>query len=407
MIEPDPDWPVVIIGGGLAGSAAGALLARSGWRVAIIERDTFPRDKMCGEFLSGESGRILKKIGCLKELLRHRPPEITRVRFISTRGRETTVALPEPAYGISRRLLDETLFRHACSLGAAGFTGCEVREINRAPNHGPRTLHLASIKSDNALLCPSVLQPALTIAAYGRRTKLDRDLNRPFIKQLDSSIGLKLHHVPVQGSEGRKAVGALLSVTEIYGVNGGYCGLCMVEGRRINVCMLLKRAAFVTIGSARWTDIAAYLTRENPALGKRLLQLKPLDEPVLTVSHMPFGAKEQSIEDMLFVGDAAGMIVPLCGDGQAMALESGVMLAELIMKKFPNPENFDRAFLCESSLQIAWQQQWKQKFDRRVRTGRILQQTLFSPFLGNAAIAVLQHSPHQVRNYLARITRSH
>jgi flavin-dependent dehydrogenase len=405
MLKPEGTYPIAIIGGGLAGSAAGAILARAGWRTAIIERDTFPRDKMCGEFLSGESWRLLQKIGCLPELLRHRPPVITHVRFVSTRGREVTITLPEPAYGISRRLLDETLFRHACSLGATGITGCEVQRIRRKSNPESRILYLGESKSGSKASFPPTMQPALTIAAYGRRTKLDRDLERPFLKDLDSSIGLKLHHIPA-GARGRKALAELAHTTEVYALNGGYCGLCLVEGGRINVCMLLKRTTFTTVGSARWPDIAAFLTRENPALGKRLAELAPVDEPVLTVSHMPFGAKEQALEDVLFIGDAAGMIVPLCGDGQAMALESGVMLAEIIIAKFPDPETFDSAGVWESDLAIAWQQQWQQKFSRRIRTGRILQHILLRPTLGNLAIAILQHSPNQVKNYLAQTTRS-
>src|SRR5690606_4950183 len=123
LIDPSADSsghdsPIVIIGGGLAGSAAGAVLAQHGFAPTIIERDSFPRDKLCGEFLSGESGRLLKSIGCLDELLIHSPPRITTVRFISARGRALDVPLPEPAYGISRQLLDETLFRHAGRSGA-------------------------------------------------------------------------------------------------------------------------------------------------------------------------------------------------------------------------------------------------------------------------------------------------
>src|SRR5690606_12473915 len=101
---------VSVIGGGLAGTADARKFASGGWPVHIIERDTFPRNKLCGEFLSGESRWLLKELGCLDKLLRHDPPEIRQARFISRRGRILVAQLPTPAIGISRRLLDETLF---------------------------------------------------------------------------------------------------------------------------------------------------------------------------------------------------------------------------------------------------------------------------------------------------------
>jgi flavin-dependent dehydrogenase len=399
--------PVAIIGGGLAGCAAASILAQAGWKPLIIERDTFPRGKLCGEFLSGESGRMLEKIGCLPELLSHNPPVITQGKFISTSGKTLTVALPSPAYGISRRLLDDTLFRHASSLGANGMTDTEVRDMKHRDDDGRRLLQIVR-DSSSANPVISTVSADLTIAAYGRHTRLDHNVKRPFVNKLQSATGFKLHHRIVPGDAGQQALRELAHTTEIYGLHGGYCGVGLVEGGLVNVCMLLQKSALGRVDSNNWTDIAAFLRRENKALAARLDTLVPAaGERVLSVSRMTFHMKDQAAEDdLVFAGDAAGMIAPLCGDGQAMALESGVILGEMLFKQFPQESDLTANAVARTGLAATWQRTWRSRFARRMRLGNMLQHALYRPTAADMAMALLRRSPHQVTSYLARATRT-
>ncbi len=404
IIPENPQtYPVVIIGGGLAGSAAGAALARSGWKVAIIERDTFPRDKLCGEFLSGESRRLLSQIGCLQDLLQHDPPEIASVRIVPSSGRDLRVQLPEPALGISRRVLDETLFNHACACGADGFTGCEVRELQKTED-ASRSLHVRQQMGREVLLRD--LSPKLIINAYGRRGKLDHDLQRAFLTRVQASTGFKMHHRIAAGLAGQEAFRELAGVTEIYGLDGGYCGVNLVEQGLVNVCMLLQPRALKHVKSGQWKDIVIFLTRANTALGRRLTGLVPVTDRALSVSGMPFVSKEQATDNCLFIGDAAGMITPFCGDGQAMALESGVRLATMLIRKYDaTAPGFSSADISIGELSREWSRDWERQFGLRLKVGNALQSALFRPGLSSVAISVLRHTPG-VASYLAAITRS-
>jgi flavin-dependent dehydrogenase len=104
----------LIIGGGLAGAAAGIDLARSGQAPLLLERDTGPHDKICGEFLSGEAVAALAGLGVDARRLGAVP--ITRVE-INAGHRQAAAALPFPALSLSRRVLDEAMLERAAAAG--------------------------------------------------------------------------------------------------------------------------------------------------------------------------------------------------------------------------------------------------------------------------------------------------
>ena len=104
-----------IIGGGPAGTAAAMEARRSGLRVALWDRDQFPRDKVCGEFISAESVPILNQT---IPLVMARAAVIRRSEFISPKGHVLAFELPHPARGLSRCVLDESLWKAASAAGA-------------------------------------------------------------------------------------------------------------------------------------------------------------------------------------------------------------------------------------------------------------------------------------------------
>lgn len=398
--DPLPCWPVVIIGGGLAGCAAAAQLAREGWQVMLVERDTFPRDKICGEFLSGESRGLLAKLGCLDEIMRYNPPEITQVRFISGKGKTLEVPLKVPALGISRVVLDEVMFNHARRAGAHCLDGYDVIGLKSEVN-GQAVIRMKSRRAEGGNL--EELRAEMLLSAYGRRSKLDRQLNRSFLSKLDSSMGIKLRHGFANSSEGKAAEAALASSTEMYLFNGGYCGIALIEGRQVNVCMLLSRKAFSRVKSVKWDDVAPWLARENPALGRRLAGLVPADSSPLTVSQMPFSKKEPAKDGMVYIGDAAAMIAPLCGDGMAMALESGILAVECMSGLGGPSDQFSAG--QKSAVASRWEAAWSERFSTRLKTGRVLQRAVYSSWMAEPLMFALRLSPPVVTRYLAEITR--
>ncbi len=363
---------VVVIGGGPAGATVAARLARGGLEVTVLERDTFPRDKLCGEFLSGDVVAWLEAIGVMPALEAHAPPSIRRARFTSADGREARIALPTPALGLSRRALDATLFAHAVECGAEGVQGCEVEAVERRGYGWEVRAGARTFEAD------------LVIGAQGRRSRLDRELARDFIAARHPFVGLKRHH---------RGADDLAEGVEIHTFDGGYCGASHVEGGAVNVCMLLEERVVRALGGADWDRVAAHLRSANPALAERLATLEPAGDP-LAVAQVPFVDKTRHEDGVLFVGDAAAMIAPLAGDGQAMAIESAVRLAELVLDGGPRP-----------GLGPAWDRLWRRRFGVRMKLARTLQRGLLSPKWSPRLVGTVGRAP-AVGDALLRLLRT-
>ena len=124
------DFDIVVIGAGPAGSAAAIRLARAGVAVAIVERDEFPRGKVCGEFVSGPSWDLLEALGVAQALHADAGPPVRSVAFY---GREAvaTAAMPGGRAGraLGRHRLDTVLLQHAIDAGARAFQPAIVEGI--------------------------------------------------------------------------------------------------------------------------------------------------------------------------------------------------------------------------------------------------------------------------------------
>lgn len=387
--EPHGHYQVAILGGGLAGSAAGTILARAGVRVCILERDTFPRDKLCGEFLSGDSAKQLEVLGCLEEVMRLEPPRMACMTFFAPDGGTAKIELPDGAFGISRLRLDHILLRNAEKFGAKVAEATEVRQVMQ--NHSAVISEVS--RRDGA---SEQISADHVIACYGRQSHLDQKLQRRFVRKPGKYVGFKRHHTFTLDTRGREAMEALACSGEMYLVPGGYCGICKIEEGRVNVCMLLTQSILATLGKVSWQSLLNHLMRSNTAIAARLKGLiAPEHEQMLTVAQVPLENKELSRGRILFAGDAAGMIAPLCGDGQAMALESGVLLGQMLAANLGHPQ----------AAADLWDVEWKSRFKRRMRLGRFMQPAIHTVQVANAGIRVLHYVP-SLRRYLAAATRS-
>jgi len=383
---------VAVIGGGIAGSALAAMLARSGRDVLLLEKDELPRHKLCGEFLSPESQRLLALVGCLDEVLSLMPARITHGRFFSASGRDALFGLGGEALGISRFALDEILFRHAGRCGASAHEGAKITRIEESG--GGRRLSV-EWKSGSR----TTVEARLVVAAYGRRSPLDAQFSRAFLAEPSPYMGLKRHHRPADTEGGRRVSIALEGGVEVHLFDGGYCGLSRVEGGLVNVCVLLHRTLVKSLSSPRWDDVISAMRARSASLRERLAELEPAEDGVHAAAALGFSPKETSRGSVLFIGDAAGMIAPLCGDGQAMALESAVMLAGLIAAL---PARLDDGGL--SALGRSWDDAWRGRFYKRLRRGRLLQSVLLCTPAGEAAVRLISGVP-RLGEALVRATR--
>ncbi len=280
-----------VIGAGPAGSAAAITMARAGLTVALFERSAFPRDKVCGEFLSPEVLPALEQLGCRDAFLRAQPARISRARLVLRSGRNFDFELPAPAWGLSRRRFDALLAEAATAAGACLFERAEVCRTG------------GDIETRDG----RAFQAARVLLAAGRHSLLD-----PLPSGGREYFGFKAHFA-----------GDCEPCVALYFFDGGYCGVSPVEEGLVNVCALVERRL---LGSGDADEVIAAV----PPLRRRVAELRRVT-PFLYTGPIALGWRRRA-QAHAAAGDAAMFIDPFTGDGMSLALESGALAARHLLR---------------------------------------------------------------------------
>jgi flavin-dependent dehydrogenase len=296
----------LVMGAGLAGSAAACLLARAGQDVLLLDRETGPHHKVCGEFLSVEAIAHLRDLGVDPVALGGVP--IDRIRLVSGRI-EAEARLPFGAVGLSRHALDEALIASAAAAGARVQRGVKILELDgriARTSHGDRTArHL--------------------LLATGKLPVRERGMASPG-RVADGFVGFKMHY-RLAPHAARRLAGPIVLVL----FDEGYLGLQMVEHGCANVCLVLRRRQLSRIGGD-WPALRDWLGRID-ALRELLEGAEALFDRPLTIANLAYGAPAHGSFDgeVLRLGDQWGMTASLTGDGMAIALRSGFIAAQSLI----------------------------------------------------------------------------
>jgi len=328
---------VAVIGAGPAGSTLAALLARRGIAVALIDRDAFPRDKLCGEFLSYDALPVLDALGVTLA----DAPFIHRCRVVA-RHRTWEFDLPHAARGVSRMLLDDMLFRTAVAAGAT-----------------PLTATATDLTMTNA---------RVVVGAWGRWGRFDTQLARSFVRdRAHRNFGFKRHY--------RGATDA--NVIELHSFRRGYLGVAAVENGFTNICGLVH-ASRLAHHKGRWDAFVEEIRAEEPALEAMYARYTPAQESFLSSEPVIFRARSAVEHGVFMVGDASGIIDPLTGNGMAMAIQSALVAAPFVVEALRG----DRA-----RAEDAYRQRHHELFARRIHWSRRAAFLLSRPALLDAALA--------------------
>ena len=296
-------YDLIVCGAGPAGSACAITAARAGVRVLLLDKDRFPRHKVCGEFVSPESLELLHGLLGEKELSSHTPVYSARL-FVDNKCLSLPV-LP-PAQSIPRYELDEALFEAAQSNGVSTREEITIHSVQR-----------------NEVFQVSASENSFTAKALVNATGRWSRLTQFDVAGKEKWLGLKAHFREQSPP----------SSVDLYFFPGGYCGVTPVDSNSVNACAMVR------------ADVARSLEEvfvQEPELRRRSQSWQALFAAV-TTSPLYFREPQTESDSMMLAGDSAGFIDPFAGDGISLALQSGVLAAEMVIPFLANKCSWEQA----------------------------------------------------------------
>ena len=338
------------------------MLALNKLSVLLIEKNTYPFHRVCGEYISNEVKPFLESINCYPAKLF--PSTISQLEVTSPSGFILKSKLDMGGFGISRYAFDLFLKEKACEAGVTVVEGEQVYDVFEQYNiFNCKTLSQKQYKSK------------LVIGAQGKRSVIDKQLKRAFIQKKSPYIGVK-YHVEIQGEEHTIA---------LHNFQNGYCGISKIENGKFCICYLTTRDNLKKHGSISKMEEAVLY--KNPFLKKIFSEAKFLYNAPEVINEISFETKSTHKNSLLFCGDAAGMIAPLCGNGMAMAIHSAKILSEAIIKHY-TPESPSIPLIQE-----AYKKEWNKNFKLRLWTGRNIQKMFGENLLTEISLRCLALLP--------------
>lgn len=362
-------YDIAIIGGGLAGLALSIQSAKGGFKVILFEKEQYPFHKVCGEYISLESWDFIEGLGV--PLSKKQLPIVNRLMVTAPNGHYIEQPLDLGGFGISRYTLDNTLFQIATTAGVQIETGVKVDDVVFEDD-------LFSVHSSLGMI-----QSRVAVGSFGKRSNLDVKWKRPFIfgkqKQLDNFIGIK-YHIDIDWPN---------DLIALHNFKDGYCGISNIEDGKTCLCYLTTAHNLKTHGGSIAFMEEAVL-KANPYLKEILEKAVHLYEAPVTIAQISFERKSLIEHHVLMVGDAGGMITPLCGNGMSMALHGSKLAYEAIAP-------FLRKELSREAMEQRYTRVWTNTFAQRLTIGRWVQRFFGKTWMTNLFVAMLKPFPFLVR----------
>jgi flavin-dependent dehydrogenase len=304
---------VLIAGAGPAGAIAGLVLARAGVRVLIVDRETFPRDKLCGDTLNPGAIALLGRLGITGGPLGDARPLAGMV--LTDERRAVPARYPDGQVGraITRRVLDAWLLDLAIRAGAKFEERVMVRGAVIDETAGlPRVRGLRVDRRGSG--GPSIRLPSLmTIGADGRRSVLAREM------------GLSSHPSRRRWAFGVYASGIadLGDLGEMHVRRGHYFGIAPLTDTLANICVVTGPRP----PGPRPMDVIRRTVGTDERLRDRMRDVR-YESPVSVLGPLAVDVRSAGVDGLLLAGDAAGFVDPMTGDGLRLAMCGAVLAAE-------------------------------------------------------------------------------
>jgi flavin-dependent dehydrogenase len=351
---------VIILGGGLGGLITSIKLALAGIPCLVIEKKSYPFHRVCGEYISNEATPFLEQLNLFPA--EFTPPLIKRFQLSSSTGRNTVLPLDLGGFGISRYTYDYFLYQKAKTAGVNFLLNTEVESVTYLKDKFEIRIAKQTLHGD------------IVIGSFGKRSKLDIQLNRNFIKKRSPYVGVKYHIRRDHPAD----------LIALHNFESGYCGISNIEAGKTNLCYLAHRDTLRRHGSIEHMEKEVLF--RNPLLKTIFSESEFVFSKPEVINEISFETKAPVENHVLMVGDAAGMITPLCGNGMAMAMHGAKLASELVIRYFSEKE-FSR-----QNLETTYREEWRRAFTNRLWKGRQVQRLFGNKILSNLAVNLAIYS---------------
>ena len=227
-------------------------------------------------------------------------------------------------------------------------------------------------------------QANYVVGGFGKRSNLDKKLNRKFIQQKSPWLAVKAHY-DFDFPKNKVALHAF---------DGGYCGLSKTETGAVNACYLATYTSFKNFSGIE--DYQENTMSKNPALQSFFSEATLLFDSPLTIGQISFQPKKPVENHIFMVGDSAGLIHPLCGNGMAMAIHSAKIFSEIFLK-YDALKDQNR-----NLIEKEYTKQWNKTFSNRLKTGRFIQKILMNETMANIGFSAISTFPFLLKNIIKK-----
>ena len=376
----------LVMGAGPAGTATAILLARAGWQVVLVEQDSFPRRKVCGECITAGTLALLDELGIGAGVRAHAGPELRQVGWMSesaTLIADFPVCTPGPyRYGraLSREYLDTLLVERARALGVTMLQPARVRAIGGDPGN-----YQCEVETGRS--ARHTLRAAVVVDAHGSwqpAPSAPSDHQRSRRRQSPSDLfGFKAVFRDTQLQQG------LLPVISL---PGGYGGMVVADQGQTTLACCLRRDTLSACRSKHrglpvGEVVENFLRRSCRGVRESLQGAQRLG-PWLAVGPLWPGAHPAAGGAVFRVGNAAGESHPLIGEGISMALQSAILLTRELAR---HPAAITPGTAPE--LQRRYARAWRQAFSPRLRVAALYAHVAMRPWLASPARGISARWP--------------
>ncbi|MCO4792078.1 MAG: FAD-dependent monooxygenase [Bacteriovoracaceae bacterium] len=316
-------YDFVVVGGGPSGSVTSWLLSKQGFQVVQIERQKELSRKVCGEYLSPLGVDILNDLGLLEEMKEF--PKVFGMKIVSPAGKIVKTDFPSSetslGYGLSvnRKSFDTKLLEKSTSSGTELKLGVAVRSFSKTSSGWKIQL------SDN-----SILYARFLIGADGRNGIVAKELG---LKIEDSVKKVALHCFIDKKTDNER-------YGEMHILEGGYIGLDPTGKREMNFSLVCNADEIIKNNGKR--ECFNAFIKKSPLLLNEF-GLLGRDVEINAVTPITNSVKSLLISGAALIGDAAGFIDPLTGEGMTNSLWMAKEFAARVKEKQSTLFDFDNA----------------------------------------------------------------